>query len=730
METLAHARERIRERTTLAEFCDAHLEKRGQDIYVCPKCNSGNNRGAGRGTAAFHLYGDNRDRFKCSACGVGGDIFDLAGIINNTEDHGEQVGIVAAWAGVEERQTDGDTWRNFDDTPMDRGEAIPWGGEATVQSAEATTADEGPKDYTEFYARAHADLLASDEALAYLHGRGLTDETIEAYNLGYVARWTHPKDGRHYTKRVILPRTETTYTARAIDESERDYNPEYKKQVVGSQLDIFNLKAALKAKVVIVVEGELDAASITQATGYAAVGLGSISNRKTFPHKAKAANSDAIWILALDNDETKPDGSNPGKEAQDELLASMEGEGLTCLAIDGARMYGSYKDANEVLVADPSLLKAAIDGVVDGMAEDAYREGMARYSVVDTAEAVRDLYELKDGRTPIQTGLEMLDKLTCGGLHAKSLHIIGAQSSEGKTTITLQVADHVARSGHPVLFCTIEQRASELIAKSLSRIIYKNSGEKTTLTARDITNPQARKGWTSAEWQTFADACGEYAERVAPHMQFMDPDEPPTVQKIWNWARIMADKYGEAPVVFVDYLQLLAPEPGHERDSDKQVTDHNVTLLRRMAGGLNTPVWCVASLNRTSYTGPIDTDSFKESGAIEYGADVLMGLEPFDLPTRWHNATDRTKALIAKNMHDRTRRATRRWMDLQVLKNRFGPLPETGLPFLYQANADAFKTVWKVNRERRSDDNLVIGAPGAGVNEPLELGDDSDTLVM
>lgn len=734
---------RVKESTDLKAWCEANLDRArsGNSPWACPACKSG---GSGRQNSdtAFSVNGE---RWHCHACDRGGDVFDLVGIVHGTEDRAEQTDLVAEWAGVE-------GWHRSADT---RGRALDWGEElvlgqtigggaqatrATENDSGATnansgaetheaaekpretheSAENGARDYTEFYRQAHANLMASPEALAYLHGRGLTDETIERHMLGYVADWTHPKDGYHHTKRIIMPRTASTYTARAFDETERDYSPSYKKQVVGTQLDVFNLKAARGADVVVIVEGELDAASITQATGYAAVGLGSTSNAGTFPAKAKDVAPRAVWLVALDNDRPKEDGRNPGRDAQEKLLDGMRAAGLACYGVDGAELYGEHKDANEALVADPDHLKAALEGIVAGIEDRAYRQRMERYDVTDTAKTLQGLYDLRDGRELIPTGLEMLDNVMGGGLHAKSLHVIGAQSSEGKTTVTLQVADHMARDGHRVLFVTIEQRASELIAKSLARIAYANGGKSTVLKSRAITNPTERRRWTSAKWEALGAACNEYTEQLAPNISFMDPDEPPTVARVWECAEAMADRYGEAPVVFIDYLQLLAPAKGHERDSDKQVTDKNVTLLRRMAGRLNTPVWVVASLNRQSYTAPISTDSFKESGAIEYGADVLLGLEPFDLETRYYNATEKKRAMVAKGMHDKTQRATKRWMDMRVLKNRFGTKPADGLPFVYQADADVFETIWKVRREKRADD-------GTDMDAPIELG---DTVVL
>ena len=39
------------------------------------------------------------------------------------------------------------------------------------------------------------------------------------------------------------------------------------------------------------------------------------------------------------------------------------------------------------------------------------------------------------------------------------------------------------------------------------------------------------------------------------------------------------------------------------------------------------PIIGISSFNRDNYTAPVNLASFKESGAIEYSSDVLIGLQ-------------------------------------------------------------------------------------------------------
>ena len=88
----------IKQAADLKEYCEGNLERRGRDEYVCPACGSGN--GPNR-TAALHVWA-NEGRWRCFSCNRGGDIFDLAGIVNGTEDKREQLSLVAAWFGLED----------------------------------------------------------------------------------------------------------------------------------------------------------------------------------------------------------------------------------------------------------------------------------------------------------------------------------------------------------------------------------------------------------------------------------------------------------------------------------------------------------------------------------------------------------------------------------------------------------------------------------------------------
>ena len=131
---------------------------------------------------------------------------------------------------------------------------------------------------------------------------------------------------------------------------------------------------------------------------------------------------------------------------------------------------------------------------------------------------------------------------------------------------------------------------------------------------------------------------------------------------------------GERPVVMVDYLQILKPDD--PRATDKQNTDRAVVELKRISRDFDLPVVAVSSFNRDNYRAAVCMEAFKESGAVEYSSDVLLGMQ---LEGAGESGFD-------VNLQ---KRKNPRPVELVLLKNRSG-LPYGKLPLRYYAKYSCF----------------------------------------
>lgn len=631
----------------LKMYCDVRgLEKRGRDTYVCPICGSGNGP---KRSAAFHVQGG---RWKCFSCNSGGDIYDLEGILAGTEDKLEQFRGVAELVGYE-------GFNYVLDTNPTQATAKP--------TTKPTTGYSADREKEADYVAAMREHINDPKAQAYIQGRGFTMEEAVAFGLGY--------DPNRQRLVIPWPGADHYHIDRAVGDQEPKYTKP-KSAEVGPQ-PLYDPEATQESAFFI-VEGALDALAV-RACGYRAVALGGTGARATV-EAMTARRCKGVAIVMLDNDQA-------GARARDALTDLLAHAG-----IPQTMATTKTKDAAEWLAADREGLRAflaAEHGRAVQMAEElreaAYSAALDRLRVLNPADVAAALYLLQDAREPIPTGFDSLDSVLGGGLQP-GLYVLGAVSSLGKTTLCVQMADHIAGQGKPCLFVTIEQSAAEITAKSISRIMSACGLHYSTT---DVSSPTRRSTWSTTDYERFTDACNRYTSEVAPFLRILEGNKQPTVQDVRNVAEAMADHDGQAPVIFLDYLQLLAP--ASERDSDKQAVDKNVMALRQMARDLQTPIVVVSSLNRASYSEGVTMDSWKESGAIEYGADVLLGLQPEGMREHMDQAKDSRLKREAERFIRESKGADVRACEIVVLKNRAGRTPDDGLPFTFKPVASTFR---------------------------------------
>lgn len=653
----------VKEQASLREFAEQNLEhvQYQPNRLVCPLCGSGNGP---KHTPAFSIAPDEK-MWKCFSCGASGDVFDLAGAVFQTDDKREQLKIVAQF-----------TDARVDEAPcrVEKSSKSP-----ALEIDSANDFDDARKAEHEKICEAQNSL--NDESIAYLKGRGFTEEEIHRFGFGF-----NPK-----TRRIVIPwstrNDEYYHIDRAVDD---EVSPKYLKppaREVGSQP--VHDELAFEQKSFFAVEGLFDAFAI-MACGYPAVALGSVDDR-AFIEKAKTYKG--CIILALDCD----DAGRAGAERVASKLSDVD--------IQFASNLPGAKDACELLAGNRSALEnwcasnmaAAEAGVLERK-----EERLRSLSCINPADAAAEIYMLEDADDPIPTGIRVLDNALGGGLK-RGLIMLGAVSSVGKTTFLNMIADNLAENGKPVLFVTIEQSSRELTAKSLSRRMYLMDHELGNVSYSELYTKSERMCWSDKRNALFAEVTNWFTECVAPHERHLQARDQPSVADIAETAYAMEDRFGTKPIVIIDYLQLLAPMS--ERDSDKQAVDKNVMALRQLSRDMKTTIICVSSLNRSSYAGAISFDSFKESGAIEYGADILLGLQPREMAESLEGISDgKQKAEAAKIMAN-MKSAFRRECEIVILKQRAGVVPAKGLPIDFLPRFSLF--------EEPSSDGRVVSENSA-----------------
>ena len=279
----------------------------------------------------------------------------------------------------------------------------------------------------------------------------------------------------------------------------------------------------------------------------------------------------------------------------------------------------------------------------------------------------------------IKTGFETFDNEMDGGLYP-GLYILGAISSMGKTSFMLQLADQISTEKNDVLYFSLEMGAHELIAKSLSRYTYIFADKRpdNAVYTRTITNVSKRAEMTTQQRVNYENALDEYYLKVSKNLWYFESIGDIGIAEIKARIKKHYEDTGRRPLVFIDYLQIM--KPINEMWTEKRNTDKAVLELRKLARDYNTTIFVISSLNRSSYKGDISMDAFKESGAIEYGSDVLLGLQPRGMVAGSYKKDEKNNIELVEDTKSREIRE----LELKVLKNRTG---RTGQRINFEYNA-------------------------------------------
>lgn len=238
------------------------------------------------------------------------------------------------------------------------------------------------------------------------------------------------------------------------------------------------------------------------------------------------------------------------------------------------------------------------------------------------------------------------------------LYVLGAISSLGKTTFIHQMSDQMAAAGQKVIYFSLEQSTLELASKSLSRIMAKHDfrSAKTSLQIRKSMNDERVEG-----------AKAEYSQ-YSGNLTIVECSFNSTILDIENFVTDFIGETKEKPVVIIDYLQVIQPMDPHM--TTKDVVDSHVRRLKQLQSDNKIALIVISSLNRQNYLTQIDYESFKESGGIEYTADVIWGLQ---LEALHDELFDKQSKLNEKRQKIRDAKAANpRKIELVCLKNRFG----------------------------------------------------------
>jgi replicative DNA helicase len=318
------------------------------------------------------------------------------------------------------------------------------------------------------------------------------------------------------------------------------------------------------------------------------------------------------------------------------------------------------------IVSDKALLRDLIGASSESL-RDAYDQSADVSEILDQAEqrvfavtekkvstsaaSLKDLvakaYELIEKRegthvTGLSTGFHELDDMTCG-LQPGEMVIIAGRPSMGKTSLALNIAEHMG---------VVEKTSLAIFSLEMSKELL---AERFLCSVSSVDAQRVRKGMLGTEdYQKLVEACGQLSE--API--YIDDCSALTPLELRAKARRLKNLYGIQAVI-VDYLQLMHMGLGGSESRQQEISTIS-RYLKGLARELSVPVVVLSQLNRSPEGReghrPRMSD-LRESGSIEQDADLIILLHREDYYHRGdpeYADTNVTELIIAKQRNGPT----------------------------------------------------------------------------
>jgi replicative DNA helicase len=279
---------------------------------------------------------------------------------------------------------------------------------------------------------------------------------------------------------------------------------------------------------------------------------------------------------------------------------------LRRLIFSANRILSTAYDAEEE--ADVILDQA--EHAIFAIADDKVRDGFVplRNLAQGSLDTIERLHARKELITGVPTGFIDLDEMT-SGLQPSDLVIVAARPSMGKTSLVLNVAQHVGtKTGRTVGVFSLEMSKEQLFLRML------------TAEAR-IDAHRLRGGFLGErDWGRLAQAIGTLSEAKV----FIDDTPSIGVLEMRAKCRRLKAEH-DLHLVIVDYIQLMQ---GRGRFENRTLELASISRsIKGLAKELNVPIVVLSQLSRApesrSDHRPQLSD-LRESGALEQDADVVV----------------------------------------------------------------------------------------------------------
>ncbi len=228
------------------------------------------------------------------------------------------------------------------------------------------------------------------------------------------------------------------------------------------------------------------------------------------------------------------------------------------------------------------------------------------------------------------------------GFQPGDLVTLAARPAMGKTSLALQIGQHLGASDFIALAFSLEMNAKKLVR----RMISADSGIEGDALARGTLQDD--------DWTLLTEVVAELGHS---NLYICDATEA-TVADISSKAKRLKARLGKLDMLIVDYIQLMKGSSQYQKgDPNRTQEVSSITRgLKLLAMLLNVPILALSQLSRAvemrQNKRPMLSD-LRESGSIEQDSDVVMFIYRDDYYNPYTSNKGDAEIIIAKNRNGR-----------------------------------------------------------------------------
>ncbi|HAU39381.1 TPA: replicative DNA helicase [Candidatus Peregrinibacteria bacterium] len=269
--------------------------------------------------------------------------------------------------------------------------------------------------------------------------------------------------------------------------------------------------------------------------------------------------------------------------------------------------------------------------------------------LAQTYEKISDLHDpdAKEKYRGIPTGFSHLDNML-SGLQPSDLLVLAARPSMGKTSLALNIAQNVAKTGKSVGIISLEMSKEQLVERLFCALLAVDSWKMRTgrLTEEDFAR------------------IGSIMDELNQSKIFIDDSVGGSIAELRAKARRLQAEHG-LDFLIIDYLQLMSlGKMSTSLTNRVQEISEISRSFKSLAREMRIPIMALSQLSRAVEQRPSkipQLSDLRESGAIEQDADVVLMMYREDY---YEEDTDRAGIT-----------------DLYIRKHRNGPIGRIELMF-------------------------------------------------